>query len=454
MDDNKDLTKESSISQTFSSRVSGFYTWSLEARSAWLMKHCNLSVDQLNGLLNQEGETQTLRSEQRLTVERADKMVENCIGVFSLPIGLGLNFTINHKDYLIPMVVEEPSVVAAVSHVARLARLSGGFRASSDAGIMIAQIQVVGCADLDQAANRVRAQTEMLLALADQLHPTLAQRGGGAREIEVRVIKTLHPMLVIHFLVDCVDAMGANAVNSIAEGVAPTIESITGGKVYLRILSNLADRRLARANVKIAEEHLAIRSNQEVLMSGEDVAQGVIYAYQFADVDPYRAATHNKGIMNGIDAVVIATGNDWRSVEAGAHAYAAQSGRYRSLTQFWRADGFLHGSIELPMAVATVGGSTQVHPTVKILREILNVDRAQELSQVCAAVGLAQNIGALKALATEGIQRGHMSLHARSVALAAGAAAHEVDEIAQSLVEQGQIKIEAAISLLNEIRTP
>ena len=431
-----------------SSRVAGFYRLSLAERRAWLQEQFELSDAELDGLGVLASYTDQSDSQAALSVERADKMVENCVGVLGLPIGLGLNFTINDHDYVIPMVVEEPSVIAAVSHIARLARPDGGFRASSDEGVMIAQIQVVSCPDLSLGAQALRDAESELLTLADQVHPNLKRRGGGARGVEVRVIESPHPMLIVHILVDCVDAMGANAVNEIAEGLAPRVEALTEGRVYLRILSNLADRRLARAQVQIAEERLSTSD-----MTGAEVAEGIVHAYQFADVDPYRAATHNKGIMNGIDAVVIATGNDWRGVEAGAHAYAARSGGYRSLTRYWRAGGMLHGEIELPLAVATVGGSTQVHPTIKTLRKILRVERARELAQVCAAVGLAQNLGALKALATEGIQRGHMSLHARSVSLAVGAREDEVNDLADALIARGQVKLDVAKDLLSELRS-
>ena len=451
--EHSELSINSSIydQRSFSSRVSGFYRWSVDQRMQWLQEQCSLSLEQVQGLLQAQQEAID-STQHKLSVTHADKMVENCIGLFSLPIGLGLNFTINQKDYVVPMVVEEPSVVAAVSHIARLARSSGGFVASSDTSIMIAQIQVVECPNLELAAQALKAAHDELVLQADQIHPNLRARGGGVQGFDVRLLEGEHSMLILHCRVDCIDAMGANAVNTIAEGIAPKVEEITGGKVYLRILSNLADQRLARAQVKIAEKVLDLRRDNQVLMTGAEVAKGIIYAYQFADIDPYRAATHNKGIMNGIDAVVIATGNDWRGVEAGAHAYAAQSGRYRSLTKFWRNEGYLFGSIELPMAVATVGGSTQVHPTVKTLRQILNVDSARELAQVCAAVGLAQNLGALKALATEGIQRGHMSLHSRSVALSVGAEAHEVDDLAQALVDLGQVKADVATDLLKTMR--
>lgn len=451
---NVDVTQRGALNtRVASSRVAGFYKWSREERAEWLKRSFDLTDEELIGLgalIDERVEPSS--AAHYLNFERADKMVENCIGTLSLPVGLGLNFIVNGRDYVIPMAVEEPSVIAAVSHVARIVRETGGFSASSDKGVMIAQIQVVGCDHLERAAEAVRAATEDLCALADNIHPNLKRRGGGARGVEARVINDPHPMLIVHLLIDCVDAMGANAVNTIAEGLAPTIESLTGGKVYLRILSNLSDRRLARAQFKVPESLLALRAGDAIQMEGSRVAEGIVYAYQFADVDPYRAATHNKGIMNGVDAVVIATGNDWRSVEAGAHAYAARDGQYRSLTRFWREDGYLHGAIEIPMAVATVGGSTQVHPTIKVLRKILNIESAQELAQVCAAVGLAQNLGALKALATEGIQRGHMSLHARSVALSVGAEGDEVDQVAAALIEQNQVKHDLALGILEQLR--
>jgi hydroxymethylglutaryl-CoA reductase len=328
---------------------------------------------------------------------------------------------------------------------------------------MIAQVQVVEVPNLELALERLSEAQERLLEEANAVHPNLVRRGGGARSLEVRVLEGElegeAPMVVLHLIVDCVDAMGANAVNAMAEGIAPHVEALTGGKVYLRILSNLADRRLARASLRVPVSALA---SPKAGMSGEEVARGVVYAYRFADLDPYRAATHNKGVMNGIDAVALATGNDWRGVEAGAHAYAAQSGRYRSLTRFWiepsegsegeAGEPSLCGSIELPLAVATVGGSTNVHPTIKALRKLLRVESARELAAVMAAVGLSQNLAALKALASEGIQRGHMSLHARQVALNAGATEAEVSEVARALVASGEVKLDAAERLIAELR--
>jgi hydroxymethylglutaryl-CoA reductase len=336
--------------------------------------------------------------------------VENCVGVLRLPVGLGLNFQVNGRDYVVPMVVEEPSVVAAASNMARVIRASGGFVAEARESFMIAQVQVLSIENPFGTRAAIEGATDRILTAANQRHPNMVARGGGARSLEVRLLDREPNMVVVHLLVDCCDAMGAKIVNDMAEAVAPLIEEVTGGRVRLRILSNLADRRLARARCAI-EERLLERQGHE----GPAVAEGVVEAYRFAELDPYRAATHNKGVMNGIDAVGIATGNDWRSLEAGAHAYAARNGRYEPLTRWWRSNGLLRGEIELPMAVGTVGGSTCVQPTLRVLRKLLRVESAQELGMVMAAVGLAQNLGALCALATEGIQRGHMNLHARAV---------------------------------------
>jgi hydroxymethylglutaryl-CoA reductase len=418
------------------SRIPGFYRLDLEARHDELRARLGLS----------EEDVAILSNGASLDPSRADKMVENCVGVFALPVGLGLNFQINDRDYVIPMVVEEPSVVAAVSNMAKLVRGHGGFHADADQGIMIAQVQVVNVPNKDRALEALTSAEAQMLALANSKNPNMVARGGGAHAIELRWFDEPHPMLVVHLLVDCVDAMGANAVNTMAEGIAPLVEELTGGRVYLRILSNLADRRCARARCAVAEDSLTGKG-----FSGEEVAEGIVQAYRFAAIDPYRAATHNKGVMNGIDAVAIATGNDWRSVEAGAHAYAARGGRYTSLTRWWRRDGLLHGEIELPMAIGTVGGSTRVHPTVGVLRKILGIQSARELGMIMAAVGLAQNMGALKALATEGIQRGHMSLHARQAALAAGVEDRLVDEVANRLIQGGEIKVDAARLIIEQL---
>jgi hydroxymethylglutaryl-CoA reductase len=412
-----------------SSRIPGFYRLDVEDRHQELQRRFDLSDEDLG----------VLRGSRVDAIGIADKMVENCVGVLGLPVGLGLNFEVNGKDYVVPMAVEEPSVVAAASNTARIIRSSGGFAANVAESLMIAQVQVLGMDDVSRARAAIEGAEERILHTANRRHPNMVARGGGAKAIEVRRPEADPEMLIVHLLVDCRDAMGANLVNDMAEGVASLIEEISGGRVRLRILSNLADRRLAVARCAIREELMRRPGH-----GGAAVAEGVVEAYRFAAVDPYRAATHNKGIMNGIDAVGIATGNDWRGLEAGAHAYAARNGRYEPLTRWWRADGHLHGEIELPMAVGTVGGSTRVHPTLRVLRKLLRVDDAKELGMVMAAVGLAQNLGALSALAAEGIQRGHMRLHARSVALAAGVAEDRVEDVASKLVRLNQYSASAA----------
>ena len=415
-----------------SSRIPGFYRLDVARRHEELRARFGLTERELAAL-----------GGAGLDVGTADKMVENCVGVLGLPVGLGLNLTMNGRDYVVPMAVEEPSIIAAVSHASKLVRDGGGFEAEADPSIMIGQLQVLdvphpGAAEL--ALLRAKAE---LLAQADAVHPNMARRGGGARDIEVRVLRAPYPMMVVHLLVDCSDAMGANAINTMTEALAPAVERLTGGRVNLRILSNLADRRCARASCSVPVDSLATTG-----CPGDQAADDIVHAYQFAAADPYRAATHNKGVMNGVDAVAIATGNDWRSIEAGAHAYAAKGGRYTSLTHWRRVGDRLEGRIELPMAVGTVGGSTKVHPTIRVLRKILDVGSAAELGMVMAAVGLAQNLGAVKALATEGIQKGHMTLHARSVALAAGAEGAEVDRVAAAMVASGQVKHDEACRLL------
>jgi len=412
-----------------SSRIPGFYRLDVRSRHQELLQRFGLSDEEL--LL--------LRGSEVDGVAVADKMVENCIGVLRLPIGLGLNFQVNGRDYVVPMAVEEPSVVAAASNMARIIRASGGFCAGASESLMIAQVQVLAIDDPQRSRGAIEEAADRILEAANDRHPNMVARGGGAKALEVRVLDSEPQMLIVHLLVDCRDAMGANIVNDMAEGVAPLIEEVSGGRVRLRILSNLADRRLARAHCAIREELLA-RQGRE----GSAVAEGVVEAYRFAAADPYRAATHNKGVMNGIDAVGIATGNDWRGLEAGAHAYAARNGRYEPLTRWQRKDGYLHGEIELPMAVGTVGGSTRVQPTLRVLQKLLRADTAQELAMVMASVGLAQNLGALCALAAEGIQRGHMNLHARSVALAAGVSQDRIDDVAAKLVGIGQFSASAA----------
>lgn len=385
-----------------------------------------------------------------LRVDRANGMVENVIGTFELPLGVAGNFTVNGRDYLVPMAVEEPSVVAAASFMAKLAREGGGFEASSTGPLMRAQVQVIGITDPYGARLALLQARDEILAVANSRDKVLIGLGGGCRDIEVHVFGDTPrgAMVVMHLIVDVRDAMGANTVNTMAEAVSPLVEKLTGGTVRLRILSNLADLRLARARVRLAPSVLATRER-----SGEEVVEGVIDAYTFAAIDPYRAATHNKGIMNGVDPVIVATGNDWRAVEAGAHAYACRSGRYTSLTT-WEKDtaGALVGTIEMPMPVGLVGGATKTHPLARLALKILDVKSAQELGEVAVAVGLAQNLGALRALATEGIQRGHMALHARNIALVAGATGDEVDSIAKQMAAEHDVRTDRAVALLEALR--
>ncbi len=395
-----------------------------------------------------EAETRALSGEGTLSAAQADHMVENSIGVYSLPLGVARNFIINGQPVTIPMVIEEPSVVAGASFMAKLAAGGGGFKASASEPVMIGQIQVLDIKDLAAAQRAVEEHKSDLLAEANQVDPMLVKLGGGARGIETRVIQDspIGAFLVVHLLYDVRDAMGANAVNTACELLAPRIESLTGGRVLLRILSNLADRRLARSSCTIPLSQLAFDD-----FSAESVRDNIVAAWAFSEADPYRAATHNKGIMNGIDAVVIATGNDWRAIEAGAHAYAARSGRYTSLSRWYTNDqGDLCGELELPMAVGIIGGATRVHPAARAALKLMNVRSAAELAQIIVSVGLAQNLAALRALATEGIQRGHMSLHARQVAVAAGASEQDVEAIANQLVREKQVNLLRAQQLVNE----
>ena len=407
-----------------------------------------LAIAQAWGQLN-DADLQAL-SDSGLSPAQADLMIENVIGRYSLPFALATNFLINKRDYLVPMVVEEPSVVAACSYAAKLFRESGGIAASGDESIMIGQIQILDLPDLDRAGARVLAEKDQILQAANETGGSITARGGGAVGLEARPFPgtALGNMLVVHLLYDTRDAMGANAINSVLEGIAPQLERITGGRVNLRILSNLSDRRLARARAMIPAQALASKTS-----SGEQVVDAIVEAAVFAEIDPYRAATHNKGIMNGIDAVMLATGNDWRAVEAGAHAYASRDGRYKSLTK-WRKDeeGSLRGEIEVPLAAGIVGGATRVHRCAQVALKLLGVSSARELAEVAAAVGLAQNFAAIRALATDGIQAGHMRLHARQLALAAGAAEADAHSIARQLIDEGNIRLERAREIVNEQR--
>ncbi len=403
------------------------------------------------GLLDAE-DYQTLQSGRHtLSVQLADKMIENVIGVMGLPVGLGLNFLINDKDYVVPLVVEEPSIVAALSSAAKLARQSGGFQVESQEPLLIGQVQIVDVPDTARAKAALLQRKSEILNLANSLHPKMMARGGGAKDLEVYIHPSPGPggdMVVLHLLVDTCDAMGANLVNTMCEGVASLVETIADGRVFLRILSNLADRALVRARVRIPTQSLTGKG-----FDGEQVRDGIIVANDFARVDPYRAATHNKGIMNGIDAVALATGNDWRAIEAGAHAYAARGGRYTSLTQWSKADnGDLVGELEVPIKVGIVGGPLQTNPTVALNLRLLGVESARELAEVMGAVGLAQTFSALRALVTEGIQQGHMTLHARSVATAAGVPPEYFDTVVERLIASGEIKIWKAEEIMATVR--
>lgn len=426
------------MSETLTSRLSGFHKLSMVER------HEKLS--QMLGL--DEMDLAQLQGISALQPGLANQMIENAVGTFSLPLGLGLNLQINGRDFLVPMAVEEPSVVAAVSFASKIVREAGGFTAEADDPIMIGQVQLTGYGDPTEATKKILASKEALLALANSFHPSMVKRGGGCKEIEVRVLPAPEgprgePLLVVHLIIDTQEAMGANLINTMAEGVAPLLEQLTGGKVFLRILSNLADRRLARAMCRIPVALLA-----DFDMPGDAIAEGIYQASRFALADPYRAATHNKGIMNGIDSAAIAAGQDWRAIEAGAHAFACRDGQYRPLSTWHVDDGHLVGRIELPMALGTVGGPIKVHPGVQVAMKILRVSTARELSLVFAAVGLAQNFAAVRALGSVGIQKGHMAMHARCVAVTAGARGDWVEKIAELLVTAGHVKVEKAREII------
>ncbi len=424
------MSKESNA--TPSSRIKGMRDMEPDARLK--------AVSQAAGI--DASAVEALSDAPALALHVANGMIENVIGTFELPLGVATNFKVNGRDYLVPMAVEEPSVVAAASYMAKIAREGGGFRTSSTAPIMRAQIQIVGLGDPFGARALLLAQRDALLEKANSRDTVLIGLGGGCKDIEVHVFSDspIGPMVVLHLLVDVRDAMGANTVNTMAEAVAPDVEEITGGKVRLRILSNLADKRIVTASVRVPTDALTTKTSD-----GAEVAQGIVEACALALIDPYRAATHNKGIMNGIDPVVLATGNDWRAVEAGAHAFAARSGRYTSLTTWEIAkDGALVGTLEMPMALGIVGGATRTHPAAQAALDLMKVSSARELAEVTAAVGLAQNMAALRALATEGIQQGHMTLHARNIAITAGATGSEIDRVAKAIVAEGDVSVACA----------
>jgi len=415
------------------SEYSGFYKLSPGQRLAEAAEFAGLSAED-QAILQDAG---------ALSLDKADHMIENTIGLFTLPMGVALNFRVNEKDYLVPMVTEEASVVAAASNAAKMARAGGGFYASNTGSIMIAQVQLINVQNPDHARIVILENRGKIIGICNEKDPILVGHGGGARDVEVRVVPSVKgDMVVTHLLVDTLDAMGANAVNTMAEAVAPLLESLTGGKAYLRILSNLATHRLARARTVIPADALG----------GPEVVDAVLTAYAFAKADPFRATTHNKGIMNGISAAVLATGNDTRAIESGAHAYAAITGTYQPLTTWEKtADGDLSGTIELPMAVGLVGGATKVHPAAGAAVRLLGVTKASELAEVIAAVGLAQNLAAIKALATEGIQRGHMSLHARNIAATVGATGEKAEALVRRMIADKNVKLEYAQELMKTL---
>jgi len=415
-----------------SSELSGFYKRSVSDRVKVVKEFMNLTDDD-EALLHQTGP---------LSLDLANRMIENVITILPVPLGIATNFLINGQDRLVPMAIEEPSVIAAASNAARMARSRGGFSTSSTEPIMIGQIQIVDVPDPEAARFELLKQKDALIKHANDQDPVLISLGGGARDLQARVIESAsRKMVIAELLVDCRDAMGANAVNTMAEAVAPMIEKITGGKVLLRIISNLAVKRLARAKAVFDKDQLG----------GDDVVNGILNAYEFAAADPFRCATHNKGIMNGVTAVVLATGNDTRAIEAGAHSYAARSGQYTSLTVWEKnGEGDLVGTLEMPMAVGIVGGATASNPIAKLAVKILGVKTARELGEIICAVGLAQNLAALRALASEGIQRGHMSLHARNIAIGVGATGDLIDKITVEMVKERKIRVDRAKELLEE----
>ncbi|EAG9289481.1 hydroxymethylglutaryl-CoA reductase, degradative [Listeria monocytogenes] len=418
-----------------------FYKKTVEERRAILAEYAGLN----------EEEQAFLASTGALSFDKANHMIENTIGIYSLPLGLGMNMLLNNKRYVVPMAMEEPSVVAAQSAGAKLIAQNGGIAGSATKRKMIGQIELVSVSDIEAAKENVIANEEQLIAIANQAHPSLQKRGGGAVEIQVRTAQTAHDeaLFIVHLLVDTQEAMGANMVNTMVEALAPELEMLTNGIANMRILSNLVDEATATAVCRINPESLATKTQ-----SGEWVRDRIIAAYEFADADIYRAATHNKGIMNGIDAVIMAFGNDWRAVEAASHAYAARTGSYKPMSKWSKdAEGYLVGELTLPMPVAFVGGSIGIHPIATLSKKIARVESAKELAMLVCAVGLTQNLSALKALVTEGIQRGHMSLQAKSLAMTAGAEAEEIEKVATFLQESKQLNVVAAKEFITKLRS-
>lgn len=428
------------------SNLSGLYRSSLEERRQRVAEATELSLEQQDALWGGEG----------LPLEQAEQMIENVVGTFRLPLGMCVNLQMNGVDRIVPMVIEEPSVVAAASNACRMLRAGGGIEATSTPAIMIGQIQLVDIPNIEQAKASILEAKDSILTTLQTNHPKWIKRGGGPRDLEVRHLPPMEEndplgdMLVVHILVDVCDAMGANAINTMCEDIAPTLAQLSQGKTRLRILSNLSDKRLVTVRGKIPVEALC-KKGQSIEV-GIETAKGIEEASIFAERDPYRAATHNKGVMNGIDAVLMATGQDYRAIEAGAHAYAARTGRYTAMSTWRVRDGFLCGEMTLPMAVGIVGGITRVHPRVRAALQMMRIERAHELAEVAAAIGLAQNVAALRALAAEGIQHGHMRMHARNVAAEVGAKPEEIEALAKQMAEAGQINRDQARLLLQQLR--
>lgn len=419
------------MNQNKTSSISGFYKKTVEERISLISSIAGLTDEEKNVLFSSLNES------------LADRMIENVVGIFSLPLGIALNFRVNNTDVLIPMVTEESSVVAAASKAAKIARKHGGFRTESTSPIMIGQIQILGVKDITTASEKILENKNKLLDIANAQDKILTDLGGGATDLVVRILESsMGKMIVVHVYVDVRDAMGANAVNTMVEALAPVLEDVSGGYVRLKILSNLADQRLVTAQAIFDKD----------LIGGDDVVDAFLESVELAKIDPYRAATHNKGIMNGIDAVILASGNDFRAIESGAHAFAAREGQYTSLTNYWKDEsGNLVGEIRLPLALGIVGGAGSIHPTAKICKKMMNVSSAQQLAELVASVGLAQNFAAVLALSTVGIQKGHMSLHAKNIAMMAGAKETDIDKVADQLIKEGNIKLDRAKEIVKDL---
>jgi len=415
-----------------SSQISGFYKLSIKERIEAIKERADLSDEESELFLT------------CLDMGIADRMIENVLGTFEIPLGIAVNFKINGKDYLVPMAIEESSVVAAASNAAKIARMQGGFKTECSKPLMIGQIQLLGFDDVTDAAKAIMDHKKELLKLANEQDKILIDLGGGAEDLEVRILGSpLGKMIVVHIVVNVLDAMGANAVNTMCEALAPMLEELTGGHVRLKILSNFADKRLVKAKAVFDKEK----------MGGERVVDAFIESYTLASIDPYRAATHNKGIMNGIDALIVATGNDFRAIEAGAHVYASRNGQYTSLSKYYKdKNGNLVGELEMPMAVGIIGGAANIHPKAKLCRKILGVKTAKELAEVVVSLGLAQNFAAVYALSTVGIQKGHMSLHAKNIAVMAGASGDQIDKVADQLVKEGKVKLDRAKEIMESLK--